>query len=299
MNLFSHFKKFFWYGLYVIAVTGILLALRFPSDDLKSYLESVVSSKSPATSLSIRRLEPDYPLGFRFEELQLDQKLKKGRQTIVAVDNLSVKAEPLSCLKGNYVFQLAADLYGGNMDGVIRINDKTSGAMTAEIALNEVKAGLYDLLPTLTNFILDTTFSGNIQFDGKATSLLDGTGEASFALGKGSLRPVESFFGFTGKISIDEMALDVSLENRKLLVSLSFTGPELLGDLNGTIKLNNRVADSALTLEGSLEALDQLFSEDSEFSGGGAADLLKKRLQGGAVSFMLNGTIEKPKIRFY
>jgi type II secretion system protein N len=298
MKLISQLKKWFWYGLYVVAVAGILLVLRFPSDDLKSYLESAASRQNPATSLSISSLKPSYPLGLWFERIELDQKMKKGKQALLAVENFSVKAEPLPFLKGEYTFHLQGDVYDGNVAGVVRMHEKDTAALTAELSLKGIQTEQYDLIPALTNISVNSSLSGEISYDGKATSLLDGTGEATFELGQGSLSPVKPLFGFNGTVGIEELTLEVSLEKRRLLVRIAFTGPEFMGELSGTIKLRKQVSQSALTLEGSLEALDQLFSKDSQASGGGM-ELLKKRLQGGAVSFMVTGTVADPKVRLY
>ncbi len=298
MQLISQLKKWFWYGLYVVAVAGILLVLQFPSDDLKNYLESAVAGRSPATILSISSLKPSYPLGLWFERIELDQKMKKGKQTLLAVENFSVNAEPAPFLKGEYTFHLQGDMYDGNISGVVKVHEKDTAAITTELSLKGIQTEQYDLIPALTNISVNSSLSGEISYDGRATSLLDGTGEATFALGRGSLVPVKPLPGFSGTVAIEEMTLDISLEKRRLMVKVAFSGPEFKGELSGTIKLQKQILQSVLTLQGSIDALDQLFSKESQVSGGGM-ELLKKRLQGGAVSFMITGTVVDPEVRFY
>ena len=296
MTLLTQLKKWIWYGFYVIALTGILLAVRFPADDLAVFLEGFVSRKSPTTILSISGLTLAYPLGVRLKHVEVDQKILLGKMNLLTADDLILKAEPISLMRGKYVIHLTSDLYGGDVTGGVAVNTTKAGSILAELHLSNIRAEQVKLLEAIAGVNLNCGLNGDIFYEGDATALLAGTGKADFAFGAGTFSLVKPLFGFTETVGIEKMSLGFSLRKRQVETKLIFTGSELLAELSGDINLVDNVLQSTLDLKGKITGTATFLRKDDPASGPGM-ELLKKRLQEGDISFMLLGTVAEPRVR--
>ena len=284
------------YILYGLVLTAALLYLRFPSDAVEHYFRAKGESATPPLKLSVDSIGPVIPFGLQFVKARVSLR-DSPNSLILKADRLSLRPSLLSLLGGkpDYSFRLAA--YKGDTSGNIRLRqDGKTASVDAEIELKNVDLGEYTYLQKLIGRTVKGTLSGTIEYKGQYRPMLDGSGEANLSLSEGMVELTEPFLTLTS-IDFDELEIDMVLNKQKINVRrLEFKGRQLQGKLSGTITLRKALAESVLSLSGTIEPFAALF-ESAEGTQETVA-FLRERLDQGTFSFMIEGTLGQPKIKF-
>jgi type II secretion system protein N len=273
-----------------------LLYFRFPSDAVEDYFRARGERAQPPLALSVDRIGPLIPYGLKFAKTRVSLRDSPG-SIILNADRISVRPSLLSLLgaKSDYSFSCAA--YKGDTSGNIRLwqNEKARSVDT-EIELTDVDLGEYAYLRELIGRTLKGTVSGTIVYNGQYKPILEGSGEANLSLSEGMVELAEPFLTLTS-IDFDELEIDMVLNKRKIDVGrLEFKGKQLQGTLSGTITLRKDLAESVLSLSGTIEPFAALFESAEGIQE--TVAFLRGRIDQGTFTFMIEGTLGQPKIKF-
>jgi type II secretion system protein N len=292
----SNHKNLFGYILYGLVLTAVLLYLRFPSDAVEDYFQAKGGRANLPLTLSVDRIGPVIPFGLKFLKTRVSLR-DSPNSLILKADRLSLRPSLLSLLGGkpDYSFRLAA--YRGDTSGNIRLGQNgETASVDAQIELKNVDFGEYTYLQKLIGRTVTGTLSGTIKYNGQYRPMLDGSGEAKLSLSEGMVELAEPFLTLKS-IDFDELEIDMVLNKQKINVGrLEFKGRQLQGKLSGTITLRKALAESVLSLSGTIEPFAALF-ESAEGMQETVA-FLRGRLDQGTFTFMIEGTLGQPKIKF-
>jgi len=284
------------YILYALILTMALLYFRFPSDAVEEYFRAEGDRANPRLAFSVDRIGPLIPFGLKFVKTRVSLR-DSPNSLILKADRLSLRPSLLSLLGGkpDYSFRCAA--YKGDTSGSIRLwQDETTRSIDTEIELTNVDLGEYAYLRELIGRTIKGTLNGTIVYDGQYRPILDGSGEANLSLSEGTVELAEPFLTLKS-IDFNELEIDMVLNKQKIDVGrLEFKGKQLQGTLSGTITLRKVLAESVLSLSGTIEPFAALFE-----SAAGIQDtvaFLRDRIDQGTFTFMIEGTLGQPKIKF-
>lgn len=290
-------KKWFGYTAYVVVVAAILLYVRFPAVEAMAYLERSMEQASSDLSLTVERVSLHYPPGFMFSGPRLSTK-QNPAAVLLGADSLLVSGNPWKILRGDHRVRLACDAYGGSINGEVLVTAIDAFSFDADLVLQDIELARHELLVALIpGMELKAGLGGTIEYQGNLEAMRDGTGKAALKVGGGQIRVVEPIFGFQGDVDFHEVQIESSLKERKLLVRANLIGKDIDAEVSGTIHLEQRFADSKLTLKGNLAPSDNFLNKVS--AGFLDSKIMKKGLQGGEISFVVQGTVESPKLKFF
>jgi type II secretion system protein N len=289
-------RKWFGYLLYCIALTLLLLYYRFPSDAIYNYLKITANNLDTPLILSVDRINPWLPLGLRLGNAEISLKNRQAL-SIFKADNLLVRPEVWSFIKGKKKYCFECIAYGGDIRGSIYFSKQSViTPFNTEISVKGVQIGSYENMKDLVGRRINGILQGTVFYTGQHQNLIDGSGEANIRLLNGSvelLLPILSL----DSIKFNEIAINMVLRKQMITIArFELIGPMLKSTLSGTVDLKRQFANSTLNLRGTIEPFTALLKNAEGALG--SLTLLRGRLKKGALMFTLRGTIGKPKIKF-
>lgn len=296
-HFISKNRKWFGYSGYVVVIAVLLLYLRFPTAEVASYLERKMDGISPDLALTVEQISVQYPPGFMLSGPRVFMK-KKPAVALFDGERLLVSGNLWKILRGERRVSLDCDAYGGVIRGDIRAED-TGSLFGVDLELQDIKLDKHDFLAELmpAGILLKAGLSGTAAYEGTLGAMNDGTGEAALKTGSGQIEVVQPFFGFQGEVDFHEVKVEATLENRKLQILANLIGQDIDGEMSGTIHLEQPFSRSRLTFQGRLSPSDDFLNKVS--AGFLDSKIMKKGLQGGGISFAIQGTVEQPKLKFF
>lgn len=292
----SKHRNVLGYILYGVILTMGFLYFRFPSEAVEDYFRAKGNRANPPLALSVDRIGPLIPYGLKFVKTRVS--LRDAPNTLILnSDRLSLRPSLLSLLGGKPDYSFHCSAYKGDTSGNIRIwQDETARSIDTEIQLTSVDLGEYAYLRELIGRSVKGTLSGTIAYNGQYMPILEGSGEAKLRLSEGMVELAEPFLTLKS-IDFNELEIDMVLNKREIDVGrLEFKGRQLQGSLSGTITLRKALAESVLRLSGTIEPFAALFESAEGIQE--TVAFLRGRIDQGTFTFMIEGTLGEPKIKF-
>ena len=288
--------RFFWYVLYGVLLTFGLLYYLFPSDAFKDYLQANAREHCPGYLLLIEKVRPSFPIGLKLYDTGVSIE-KKPDKTIFTADSIVVRPLLWSFLRGISRYSFDGLAYGGYIKGHVDFTEETANTpLETSMELGDVHIGDWAYISGLIGSNVKGTLGGTLAFNGQSNQLISGTGEANLKITGGRIefsRPLMTL----KSIDFDDLWIKLALKRRKIhLTRVELKGQEIQGVLSGTITLRKDFGKSRLNLKGTVEPFSSLF--DGGGSAPKGAGLFAKFLKRGKFSFVISGTIEKPRMRF-
>lgn len=289
-------KKILWYTLYGVLLTIGLMYYRFPSNDIRDYVQTAATRANPSLLLSVERVGPSWPPGLKLRNIKLTLG-KRPDDVLFSSAELSIRPELFSLLQGKPKYSFDSQTYGGKAKGTLHLTENNPSApFTAWIKLKDIDIGECAYLISLIGHRIGGILGGTLTFSKGSNLLIDGTGEADIRITDGRVELPEPILSFE-RVKFTELSIKMALKDRKLdLARVELKGREVQGTLSGTIGLKKEISKSTLDLRGRIEPLAAIF----QGIGGDMNTLrfLKKYLKKGSRSFIINGTFGEPGFRF-
>jgi type II secretion system protein N len=292
----SKHKKWLGFVLYAVILTVGLLYFRFPSDALKDYFQVQANRASPPLRFSVERIKPSIPPGLKFVKAGVSLK-DPPRSLILNADRLLIKPSLWSVFGGERKYSFHCIAYKGDVSGRINFQkDQAAGFVDTQMALRNIHLGDYAYVSSLMGRSVAGTLGGTISYRGQYNLLLNGSGEANLSLADGKLELARPFLTLES-LDFDAMEIDMVLDKQSIRVTrLEFKGPQLQGTLSGTISLKREFAESVLDLKGTIQPFAALFTSPADAED--TVAFLRERLSEGTFTFMIQGTMGNPQIKF-
>lgn len=240
------------YLLAGVAMLTLFLYLRFPGEAVTEMIEAE-AARYPGLMLSIETTRPAIPPGVALENVKAH--LRGRPEATLHADRIAIRPGWLSLLQGRAALVLAAEGYGGYLNGQLEYVNPFSvkGPLSGQIDTREIRIEKSAWLRELLDGRVTGTLKGSAAFSGAAESLRNGTGNIDFSLTNGSFQLVERLLDFD-RIDFNRVDAKVSFRNGALKVSgLTLNGEKVRISLKGNILLAEDVRESQLDLNGSIE----------------------------------------------
>ena len=289
-------RKWFAYALCGVLLTAGLLFFRFPSEALKDYLQAKAERSNPPLRLSIGDVSPSLSFGLDFRKTELSRHASPDK-ILFRADSFSVRPSIWSSLRGKLRLYFDGLAYDGALKGWVQFKKNGLEApFNTSIALKDIRMGEHDHLPSLIARHVEGSLDGTISYNGKNESLIEGTGEADLRLSVGRVELLQPILSLDS-IDFNEVLVKMILKNQKInLTKVELKGPNMHGSLSGTVSLRKELMKSSLDLRGTIDPFADFFE-----SLPGTRDTVKsfkQRLKRGTLSFIVRGTLRRPRIKF-
>ena len=289
-------EKRIGYVLYGLLLTLGLLYYRFPSDAFRDYLQTSAARVNPGIVLSIERVSPTYHLGIRLLGTQVSHKgILRGH--LFKAENLLIRPDMWSLFQGKWKLLFDGLAYRGSIKGSAKFVERGIKApFKLSVELKEIHIDDYENLRGLIGRHVKGGMSAVISYSGSYDALMNGAGEARLTLSNGQVELLQPILNLKA-IDFREIGAKMVLRNGRIeLTQAELKGPNMQGTLSGVVMLNRDFSKSSLELKGTMEPLGDFYK--SLAGNLGETKFFKQRLKGGKISFMIQGAVGQPQIRF-
>lgn len=280
----------------------------FPYDRLKERIVRDFNARQSgpgAMSLELDELSSYWLSGIEAEGLRLvsPPEGKAKKPTITSVESAHARISLPALLIGRRSVSFGADAFGGSLDG--NISD-SEAERVVEIEIEELDLGQTPMLAGLLGLPITGAVSGSIELAAPEARLGKAEGKISLKMtglsvgdGKAKIREIIAL----PKLDAGTLTLEAEVKSGTVKITqLSGTGPDLELGAEGTIRLRDQPAQSALQLTSEFKFTDRYTNKDditrALFGPSGAFDLDRKnraaKRPDGFYSWRVTGTLDKP-----
>ena len=287
-------KKVVGYLLWALVLAGFLIAWKFPYGSVYQRLDAAARARL-GLRFEITDVSFILPPGLKLERCTV-RSTEPGSKAFLAATQLYLRLRLLPLLKGTMALTLRSQIYGGSLTGDIRLKPfydfrQYQLRLRGQGLRLDEQAGISALLGRQ----LAGKISGDLQFEGHLADIFNSAGGGKLQLEKGSF-PIDSPY-LTSKFL---EGLDISVtfglsEGIFTIKTCRFEGAGLQGTLNGEVRLQSRLPDSILKLEGRSQIDSAMVNLPPDKRRVAAAFLDR----GKPVPFKVRGTIEAPQLRLF
>ena len=276
---------------YALALTALLLSIRFPAEKFKQFCENRLERISPGSTCAIERIDYRFPFTVTFYGIRLKKDV--GAQSSgLHLDSLSITATAAQPKN----LALTASLYGGTLSARLAgdYNGKKISLHAIQLTGLDIAALHKDL--AIVNRTLTGTFAFTGSYRGGIDNLAGGTWQGQAVADGGSvalLQPVLSL----AQIDYSQVVCNLQYANNKLMISDGkLKGNEVTADFAGELQFAASVYDGELRFSGGLVPqrgyLESHPQEQKMVQG------IMKRNNMTALPFRVGGTLNNPTFRF-
>ena len=286
------FRTFFYF-LYAVVLTAVLLYIRFPTEKFKLYGEKRIEHLLPPdSSCSIASIAYHFPASVIVTNLQITE-IVDATQSHLQISRLVVSPDFSSFLR---VFALSGELYKGSF--ALKL---TLDVAAKSFQLGDVYLKGFDMEKWANDFsLLDRKVSGIVGFtgdyQGKYNNPLDGVGKGKLIIADGSmelLQPVLSISNF----EFDRIGVEMVHEKGVLgLSGGEVMGKEITADFNGEMKTTFPLVNSNILLSGHLTPKEGFLAAHPAEQY--VVEQLLRRYKTPVLPFKVGGSVKRPTFRF-
>jgi len=289
-------KKWIGYFLYGLLLTIGLLYYRFPSDAFRDYLRASVGRVDPDLVLSLDKVSPSYSLGLQFLGTRISHK-EISNGALFKTERLVIRPGIWSLLRAKWTLLFEGLAYRGLIKGSAQFEERSLKApFQVSIQLKGMQLDDYETLRGLIGRHIKGDITGVIAYSGRYGALMNGAGEARLTLSNGRVELLQPILNLEA-VDFREVGVKMVLKNQRIeLTQAELKGPNMQGTLSGVVILNKAFSKSRLELKGTMEPLGDFYK--SLAGNLGETKFFKQRLKGGKISFIIQGALAQPQIRF-
>jgi type II secretion system protein N len=289
-SLFSW--RSFLYFAYAVALTVILLYVRFPAEKIEAYCTARVERLFQGSTCEIDRVTYRFPISAVFESLHLIREID-GEEYDLVIDRLEISPEPLRFWS---VFTLQGEMYSGRFDLDLFLDRKAQMFQLANIHFAGLEAG--ELIKGIG--ITEREISGILEATGNYLAPNSrpgsGTGDGFFQMTTGSMSLLQPILSLS-TIEFDQVALSLTYEDGLLeLIGGGLLGKDIVADFTGEMRMASPFLNSNILLSGNIEP-DNGFLETHPAEKE-VVDRLLQRYKMTVLPFKVGGTVKRPLFRF-
>ncbi len=289
-SLFSW--RSFLYLAYAVALTVILLYVRFPAEKLEAYCVARVERLLGAGTCEIERVSYRFPISAVFESIHVIRTID-GEEHDLVIDRLEISPEPLKFLR---VFRLQGDIYSGQFAMDLVLDSKADTFQLADIHFTGVEAGALSRSMGITERDISGTLEVTGNYLAPSRRPGGGTGDGFLQMTTGSLSLLQPILSLA-TIEFDQVALSMKYADGLLqLLGGGLVGKDIVADFTGEMLLVAPFQNSNILLSGNMEP-------DSGFLASHPAEQevvqrLLQRYKMTVLPFKVGGTVKRPLFMF-
>jgi type II secretion system protein N len=275
------------YCFYVFALGALFVYFLFPAEAVNRYIVARAAAVRPDVRLTIGDVAPVLPPGLKLQRVTVAQ----INGELLQAPEVRLYPRWLSLLGNHPSLAYTAVAGLGKISGAATVSASSTGRqIRMDADLESVRMEELGLMRPFADYRLEGAISGKIRyFRGKKQ-----TADIRMTVSGVSVEPPRPVLGIR-KLLFDNVRTEATLENRNLKVSrVTLTGQQITGELTGNVVLGRRLADSRLSLGGTLQLNLRGSGPQPSFqpdgSGGGELSLA------GRIPVRIRGTLANPRI---
>ncbi|MBF0100990.1 MAG: type II secretion system protein GspN [Desulfobacterales bacterium] len=280
---------------YFIGITVFFMYYLFPSDKVKTYIESMINERNLNIQIQIQRLDLRFPFGVTFYGLNL---FKEGN-LFYEFDKINIAADLFSFFSKSRKIYVKGISYGGNTSIIFVVKGNvTQPQLSCDVMLHDLRIGDIPFIKSIPNFSLSGILSGNVTFYVDfLTKEAKKEARAEIYIQSPQIQvnlPVlqEKVFDFF-QIDINLNLIDDNKMNMKKCV---FKGTQFDGYTSGNFILKQPIQKSDVNISGQLQIHDKFWEELNQVFP--MDEIYKSGLRKHQIPFRLKGEIDNPDISF-
>lgn len=285
-------RKFYWFTvfLYGVALTAVLLYLRFPEKSFKKYCETNIEKWLPGVECRIGAVGYGYPAELVFKDLRITLK----NNDAAAFEDERFSLQP-AWKHITSALQIQSRAFGGNHSARININ-RTAG----NISLNELQIEKAQLGEITLFQRADKKIEGFLSGNGSATihrqSLAVVSAKGDFTVSDLAFELNNPLFQLI-TLEVDSGDFQVNLsDNRMRFMEGRMANAKIDGTFQGDVVLADPLWITKLTLTGSIIPKVELFQGNKQLQA--VVTGVKRRYNSDDIPFRVGGTIKSPTFIF-
>lgn len=287
-------KRAIGYFLWALVLAIVLVVWRFPYESLQRRLESFATASS-GFKFDLTDMSLTIPPGLKFAKCTV-RSMDPGSKSLFEATRVYTRFKLLPLLKGNLVFTLSSQAYGGSLTGDFRlapIHDFQNYQI--KLRAQTVQLENHSDISMLMGRQLSGEISGEIELEGVVGDLVNSTGGGNFRLVNGSC-PINSPFLKAKTVEELEVSATIALSGGSLKISdCQFKGSGLEGTLAGEVRLQPRLSGSVLNLAGRGQVVAELINIPADKRRVAEAFLNRGR----PLPFKVRGTVAEPRLQLF
>ena len=284
-------SRIFLYVLYGVALTCVLLYIRFPTDKFKIYCEQRIQQSLHASNCSIERIHYTFPISVTFEKIKIEQQQHDEQQPVIAIDQFRIRPG----IQFWQTFKLFAELYSGTVKATLQLDRDSKSYKLTDIVLNNLN--LSEILKDqgIVNRKVAGSLNGSGRYSAEWNTPGSGLGKGRIETNSGKIEFLQPILSLSA-IQFDRINVDISMGEQVELTQGKLKGKNLNADFEGSLNVMSSLLVSRIQLSGLLEPKREfLQSHPME------AKIVKqyaKRYKKSALPFKVGGTVSNPTFRF-
>jgi type II secretion system protein N len=279
-------KKSIFYTIYIIAITGIFLYYLFPSDTLKTYLAYRLSQGNPDVTVTIDRITPVIPPGISLYNVGI---VHQNRE-LVDLEKLKLMPGILSLFSDKTTVNFKGYVNAGTISGRAELDDNSGAqAVKGDGRISGIQVQGIPALQRLPADKIAGVLDGDFTF---ANVGPDRSLAGKLTLSKSRIELKKAVLNVKS-LEFRDIDADLMLNNNTLTIKQTKArGNQLDADLTGTIALTGQTGKHAMNLSVSVTPHHLLLAKIEKKI---PMDFLRSKKAGeAAISFKINGTLDKP-----
>ena len=284
----SKTRKWFFYAIYIIAVTGLFLYIQFPSDAAKAYITGHANTVDPFLRVSLGDVNPSLPIGLRIAAVGIYWK----RYLAFETGRVTVYPRYATLMRSDVEFRLSGVAYGGGLDSRLTIVKKKQVSLKTDfknILLEQLPAVKSPLKPGLSG-----ACSGTLSYRSKTGT--SGVTNAKLTITNAAINLAtlsDSPLSFT----LNRIEAEVVLEEDRLQIKrCQLNGPQGNGQFDGIVYLGESKRNIELDLKGTFKANQALLTDIKSML---SKDLFTQISSGKKdLGLTIQGSLEDPTVSF-
>jgi len=288
-SIFS-FRSFV-YLVYAVALTAVLLYVRFPTEKFRIYCEHRLEQVLANGRCTIGEIAYHFPAAIEFRKVKIAQPQGNNNSGIM-LDRLRLSPAPEGFLK---YWQVDGELYTGLLSATLAVQLKEKMFQLKAISIKKADfAAITSGVPSFQRKI-----TGELSFSGEYKARLD---QPLVGSGNGSLRLI------AGTIDLMQQILTLDTIDFKEINSLwkygdsvltlaegKMIGEQLDAEFEGTVEAPFLPPVGGLNINGFLVPGDNFLKDNPQIDR--LVQRLMRQYKKSAVPFRLGGTLDKPTFR--
>jgi type II secretion system protein N len=275
------------YSFYVVVLGAFFVYFLFPAEAVNRYIVARAAAVRPDVRLTIDDVAPVLPPGLKLQRVTIAQ----NNVELLRAPEVRLYPRWLSLLGNRPSLEYTAVAGLGKIRGAASVSGSETGRqIRMDADLQSVRMEKLGMLRPFADYRLEGAISGKIRyFKGRKQ-----TADVRMTVSGVSVAPSRPVLGLR-KLRFDNVRTEATLEERNLKVSrVTLTGEQINGELTGNVVLGRRLADSRLSLEGTLQLnLRGSGAQPSSRTGGSDGGELSLA---GRVPVRIRGTLANPRV---
>jgi type II secretion system protein N len=284
----------FFYLLYSAAVLAFMLWLQFPAEAVRNRAEGDLNQLTPGLRWRISAAGLSAPADLRFSGITVSA--QGGKEALLNMDSFSLRPDLMTWVQGGgLAAQYSLRLPEGTLSGRLSLNEERSALRSTGEAAG-IRLDSPALKPLLQDYgrAVSGTLSASFtvqQGEGRQAAAAEG----DFRVAKGAVSLQQPVLGLK-QIAFDSLRVKLKRQDGLLRIEGGKLESALFSaEFSGTLRLEHTLPLSHIQLTGSFAPRPEFMAA---LGSPVLADLLKRQLRQGKLSFTISGMLQEPGINF-